>query len=981
MNAVDIKQLIQMDIDKCIGCNLCLRTCPIETANTAYQDEFGNTKVSLDGEKCIQCGTCVKVCKHQARYINDDLERFLNDLKDGVSISLIVAPSIRALMPNYKELFSWLHKLGVQLIYDVSLGADICTWAHLQYLKKHTRPLITQPCPVIVSYCQQYRPELLEYLAPIQSPMACTALYLQKQGHNERIASLSPCVAKSREHQETELIHYNITFRRLLDYLEQHQITFPTGEYDFDNPPANAGRLFPLPGGLGENLRFFIGDEYQIEKAEGTDVFEQLNTYLQTPDQLKPDVFDVLNCSGGCLLGPGGGTNKNLFNYTARLHASRQQVHAHRLEALRTMRQYDKSLKLSDYLRSYQAAPTSDTQISYEALEQAFVSLKKTTFAQRHFNCGACGSSSCEDMARKIALGVNIPLNCVILSRDEAKHEKERNARYLSMVRNIGDNLFQTEGLAHKRFVTDSLKQLSETIDCSAVAIWGRDNERSTYERINGWYGNSPSRIAINGDWPDEWTNRLSRGEHLLINVKGERPELFPKDVSTLYIVPVHIQGKFWGFVDAVDIKERIYSDEDAALIDSVGHLLISGILEQELNHNLIEATKTAQAASQAKTDFLSNMSHEIRTPLNAIIGMTNIGSEKSKNSDKNYAFSRIQEASEHLLGIVNDILDMSKIEAGKMELSLSEFSITEMLYRIQNVYQLPLKEKELRFLLTIADDIPPYLYGDDQRISQVVTNLLGNAIKFTPNCGEITIQAAGKFASDNLFDLEIAVSDTGIGITKEQQQKLFRSFTQAESGTSRKFGGTGLGLAISKRLVGIMGGEIALASHPDKGSTFTFSIPLRISSKNEAARQGTNLPVDANNYHNAFKGKTILLAEDVKINQEIVKALLAPTLASIISTDNGVKALAMFEQDPDKFDLIFMDLQMPEMDGLEATQRIRSLSHPAAQNIPIIAMTANVFREDVMRCLESGMNAHIGKPINTAELLQVTAKYLTCSD
>jgi iron only hydrogenase large subunit-like protein len=214
-------ETIKTKHDLCKGCNRCVRECPMETANITYQDEVGDIKVKIDYEKCIACGRCVAVCQHDARYYVDDTEQFFNDLQAGIPISVIAAPSIRTNIPGYKKLFTWLKQLGINKIFDVSLGADICIWAHIRHIEKNNAThLITQPCPAIVTYCELYRHDLLPRLSPVHSPMACTSIYLKNyQGVNDRIAALSPCTAKKNEFEATHLAQYNITFAKLLEYL------------------------------------------------------------------------------------------------------------------------------------------------------------------------------------------------------------------------------------------------------------------------------------------------------------------------------------------------------------------------------------------------------------------------------------------------------------------------------------------------------------------------------------------------------------------------------------------------------------------------------------------------------------------------------------------------------------------------------------------------------------------------------------------
>jgi signal transduction histidine kinase/CheY-like chemotaxis protein len=394
-----------------------------------------------------------------------------------------------------------------------------------------------------------------------------------------------------------------------------------------------------------------------------------------------------------------------------------------------------------------------------------------------------------------------------------------------------------------------------------------------------------------------------------------------------------------------------------------------------------------SEEASRAKSSFLSSMSHEIRTPLNAIIGMTTIGETSEEIERKNYAFGKIKQASIHLLGVINEILDMSKIEANKMELAPVSFSFEAMLQKTVDISQFRADEKEQTLHVSFDDSIPSTLFGDDQRIAQVITNLLSNAVKFTPQSGEIWLTAGYCGHSGDGHTIRISVRDNGIGISEEQQKRLFTSFEQAEKSTSRQYGGTGLGLAISRQIIRLMNGKLWVESEVGKGATFTFEIclpedhdstkPLLDQSADivHIAEHDPNESDD--NYTDLFCGRRILLAEDVEINREIVQTLLEPTGAQIDVAVNGAEALRMFSENPESYDLILMDVQMPEMDGHEATRRIRALSNPRAALVPIIAMTANVFKEDIEKCLEAGMNAHIGKPVDFNETIKVINLHL----
>jgi signal transduction histidine kinase/ActR/RegA family two-component response regulator len=383
--------------------------------------------------------------------------------------------------------------------------------------------------------------------------------------------------------------------------------------------------------------------------------------------------------------------------------------------------------------------------------------------------------------------------------------------------------------------------------------------------------------------------------------------------------------------------------------------------------------TKAAEAAAKAKSDFLSNMSHEIRTPLNAIIGMTEIAELTADISKMRFCNARIKDASKYLSGLVTDILDMSKIEANKMELNSEPFSLPAILEQVRDLFSPRCKDKNIDFRL-ICDDVPPYVNSDEQRLLQVLMNLVSNAVKFTPENGRVdfAVRQIGEIDEKGAAVLEFSVKDTGIGMSDEQQKKLFQAFQQGDNSIAARYGGTGLGLAISKRIVHLLGGDIRVSSTLGEGSTFTVAISAQICEAPERADSG-----NSSSENPVFKGKTLLLAEDIEINREIVSALLEPSGIRIIEAENGSDAIKKFEMFSSEIDIVFMDIKMPLMDGFETTAAIRASGLPGADAVPIVALTANAFQEDIDKARAVGMNDYLSKPINIDKVFAMIGKYL----
>ncbi len=662
---------------------------------------------------------------------------------------------------------------------------------------------------------------------------------------------------------------------------------------------------------------------------------------------------------------------------------------------------------------------------------------------------------------------------------------------------------------------SESDKQLISMIGNIISAAVMRSRTEETLMRMSSIVDSSPQYISyINAEGDFEYLNQGA------VNALGYTIEEFMRGgIAILYDSEIYREAK-------EEIIPRILRDGKAEFELPVRHKngetrlmrfsafkthsgkigigsIATDITEtRRLERELIAAKEQAEGSSRAKGEFLSRMSHEMRTPLNAIIGMTSIAQSSREPAKMEYCLDKIDGASKHLLGVINDILDMSKIEANKFELSPQEFNLEKMLMRVVNIVTFRVDEKDQTLVINLDPSLPPGIIADEQRLAQVVTNLLANAVKFTPERGTITLSARATAEDDGLYTLRVEVKDTGIGISEEQQARLFGLFEQADGGIARRFGGTGLGLAISKSIVELMGGSIRVESTLGEGAAFIFTVQVRKGEMTRAAEPalgvdwhslrvlvvddaadvreyflnlaraigfdcetaadgpeaerilaaGADKPfnfvfvdwkmpgmngveltrrikrgkaagpvvimISATEWNiiekearsagvarflakplfsslivdcitellgaarpvaresrptgaRTLEGHYVLLAEDNEVNREIAVALLAPTGVTVECAENGRVAFEMFRDSPSRYSLILMDIHMPEVDGYEATRRIRALASPEARSIPIVAMTANVFREDIERCLAAGMTDHIGKPINVEELLK----------
>jgi signal transduction histidine kinase/CheY-like chemotaxis protein/HPt (histidine-containing phosphotransfer) domain-containing protein len=585
----------------------------------------------------------------------------------------------------------------------------------------------------------------------------------------------------------------------------------------------------------------------------------------------------------------------------------------------------------------------------------------------------------------KFESALNKPLP--VASSGGAEAQPDEN---ITGLRKVIDNLYIVNELGRKVTSSLNLQQtfhhlyttINSMMDAAILELYSYDAETGKWRLFSNFeYAESASSDTYHNHMA-EWSISNSR-EVFLTDAERDfgryvfQPLILPdgRAVQSIMIFPIAENGKVTATLSVMSFQKNMFGEYHQDIIRLLlGYIAVA--MNNSFTHDELNRTKLrAEQSEKFKEQFLANMSHEIRTPINAVTGMTRLLLEKTPREDQLRYLESIRNASDSLLVIINDILDLSKIEAGKIEIEKIDFSAHEVLKNVREIMNFKAEEKGLILEAVENLAIPKVVIGDPTRLSQILINLIGNAIKFTEH-GSVNVSVNAELnANKQTVTLTFNISDSGIGMTEDQQSKLFMDYAQASSETSRKYGGTGLGLSISRQLVELQGGEINVLSSPGKGSTFSFTLAYPISKNVTVASNDQTFSTEM---LNTLKGISVLIADDNEYNRIVAKETLQLKVDSI-NIDEAFDGLMTIELIKNNhYDIILMDLVMPHMDGLEATRFIRTQMSGNKKDIPVLAFTASVIKSEIEKCFQAGMNGFVPKPFKPHELLSAMYRAIT---
>jgi ferredoxin len=592
-----MKPIVLTNNSRCVGCNKCSRACPVGPANVVLNDAPGKIRVSIDQAKCIACGACISACSHGARGYRDDLNLFLRDLEAGKRITVIAAPSVRTSFPDYLKLFAWLRSLGACRILDGSVGYLLFEWAAASYIRRY-RPYsaVITHCPVVVDYMRAYRPELLSRLVPLPGPQTLQGILLREtleEGH--LLAALTPCIAATREFQDAGgAISYNITFQKLKEHLAPSGKRLPEGE----PPPDDAvEEILPSPAPLHASVSRRLGLDVRVDGLRGTEVYRRLDEYLHAPPEETPQVLTAALCSPYCDMGAAACRDVSFFRTQSIRFQDLRLEEAGRAESDEMFMAWDEELDLERFLVDRKAVGKAQEPVPDEELNAAFRLLGKGPDGSRHFNCGFCGSDTCLEMARKVALHTNIPMNCVNRMRQVSDDSNRKITAYIELIRSVSENLLNRAAGEVTESVEHALLALCYAMDAFSASLWKNtydSEEKPTCSRVATF----PAMLlnhdfnVVTMDDPPGWLDALVEGNSVIRTksamTSAEQQKFLGRNVNSIVLSPILAQGDFWGFISLLKQEDAPLTDQDLSVVSVCSNLLASFMINLDLKGSFL---------------------------------------------------------------------------------------------------------------------------------------------------------------------------------------------------------------------------------------------------------------------------------------------------------------------------------------------------------------------------------------------------------
>ena len=912
----------------CISCNKCVRVCTSPGASYVHTEEDSYI-VHINANRCISCGACFAMCEHDARDYRDDTEQFFSDLKKGVPITLLLAPSFLATYPDeYGSILGGLKELGVRRIVSVAFGADICTWAYLKYIREnHFYGGISTPCPVAVSYIEHCLPELIPHMIPIHSPMVCAAIYCREElGITDRFAFIGPCIGKKMEtdsFSDSSPVHYNLTFLKLMKYVRTHNVFGPDIR---DEIEYGLGSFYPAPGGLAENIRWFLGDDALIRVVSGkTYLYGWLNKNAKDLEEGNTPflIIEALNCQEGCIEGTGNeierfeedrmlGSIQKIKNRSKR--STPDSPWNPRLfpeERYALLNKQFESLQLSHYMRHFADRSGESVMLlpSDDEAESIFNEMLKFTEESRSINCSACGYKSCRDMMTAIYNGFNTKYNCIHFEMNKAKNaateaEQANNAksRFLSRMSHeirtpinaiIGLNIIALRDKSISPRIRDGLNKIGS----SANHLLSLVNDILDMNRIES------GRITLN----EETFAFRDFLDQICVIIGGQCDD---KGLRFVCSTMVPLDGTFVG--DSLKLKQAIINILGNAVkfTDPPGTITL-----------LVEQVEMSDAGQ--------------------------LSSEKPPRGDEESGLAAKQASDKQVLSVAEGAEGSNKVAL--------RFTIKDTGIGMDEKY-LP----SIFDAFSQEDTANTSRYGGSglgMAITKSFVEMMGGDIRVESEKGVGSIFTVTVLLGC-AFDAKKDGSKVG---GRKDGEHLTNSAPEVVYTNDADITGDGSGdtdrAVYNKDEANGADGVVNSNGRADDNTDKDFG-----EADDKTAESGSDI----------LAGRHVLIVEDQEINAEVLADLL--DLEGITSewAKNGQLAVEMFsDNEQGHFDAILMDIRMPVMDGFAATREIRKLKRPDAASIPIIALTANAFEEDVRQCLETGMNMHQAKPVDLDLLLE----------